>query len=71
MAVLSVRVSTGVGKFLMAVAERIAKLYGIYELSVISGVGVRNYYRRLGYGLLFHDGCQWAYGKHRDSWGSS
>eukprot|EP00121_Abeoforma_whisleri_P016865 Awhi_evm1s15459 len=40
---------TGVGKFLMAVAETIAKAYHFQEIAVISGVGVRGYYKKLGY----------------------
>ena len=36
----------GVGKFLMAVAERISWMYGFNELAVISGVGVREYYSK-------------------------
>jgi len=47
---------SGVGTFLMAVAERIALCYGFEELAVISGIGVRNYYRRLGYELNGQDG---------------
>ena len=40
----------GLGKYLMACAERIAyEEFGVYRIFVISGVGVRNYYRRLGY----------------------
>ena len=42
----------GLGKKLIAEAEKIAKKeFGIEEISVISGVGVRNYYRKLGYKL--------------------
>ena len=39
----------GVGKKLMAAAERIARRGGYRKIAVISGVGVRDYYRRLGY----------------------
>ena len=42
---------TGVGKFLMSAAERISRAYGFYDISVISGVGVREYYAGLGYTL--------------------
>ncbi|MFH1327014.1 MAG: tRNA uridine(34) 5-carboxymethylaminomethyl modification radical SAM/GNAT enzyme Elp3 [archaeon] len=42
---------TGLGKWLMSGAEKIAKENRIKKLSVISGVGVREYYRRLGYKL--------------------
>ena len=35
----------------MKEAEKIAKENGIKKLKVISGVGVREYYRKLGYNL--------------------
>jgi elongator complex protein 3 len=42
----------GLGKKLMQEAERIAKKeFGLNKIVVISGVGVRNYYRKLGYKL--------------------
>lgn len=41
----------GLGKKLMARAERIAKTAGYEKMAVISGVGVRAYYRKLGYQL--------------------
>jgi len=42
----------GLGRFLMAEAEKIAfEEHGMEKLAVISGVGVRNYYRKLGYRL--------------------
>jgi elongator complex protein 3 len=42
----------GLGKKLIAEAEKIAKKeFGIDKISVISGIGVRNYYRKLGYAL--------------------
>jgi elongator complex protein 3 len=41
----------GFGKMLMAKAEEIAKDNGIDKVIVISGVGVRGYYRKLGYSL--------------------
>lgn len=42
----------GLGKKLMQEAERRAKKeYGLKKIVVISGVGVRNYYRKLGYKL--------------------
>lgn len=41
----------GLGKALMKKAEEIVKKAGIKKLSVISGVGVREYYRKLGYKL--------------------
>jgi hypothetical protein len=47
----SLFISPGVGKFLMAVAERISFMFGFNELAVISGVGVRGYYAKLGYHL--------------------
>jgi ELP3 family radical SAM enzyme/protein acetyltransferase len=39
----------GVGIFLMSVAERISQFYQCTLVSVISGVGVREYYSRIGY----------------------
>jgi elongator complex protein 3 len=42
----------GLGKKLILEAEKIAKKeFGLDKISVISGVGVRNYYRKLGYAL--------------------
>ena len=41
----------GLGKWLMQEAEEIVKKQGIKKLAVISGVGVREYYRKLGYKL--------------------
>jgi len=41
----------GIGKTLMGTAELIAAAHGYERISVIAGVGVRNYYRRLGYVL--------------------
>jgi elongator complex protein 3 len=41
----------GFGKMLMAKAEEITKENGKDKLIVISGVGVRGYYRKLGYSL--------------------
>ena len=42
---------TGLGQQLLARAEQIAKEQGKKEIIVISGVGVREYYRKLGYQL--------------------
>lgn len=44
----------GFGKRLMARAEEIVRenYPGISKLAVISGVGVRGYYRKLGYELI-------------------
>jgi elongator complex protein 3 len=39
----------GLGKRLVYEAERIAQKHGYQKLAVISGVGVRDYYRKLGY----------------------
>ncbi|PIO08694.1 tRNA uridine(34) 5-carboxymethylaminomethyl modification radical SAM/GNAT enzyme Elp3 [Candidatus Pacearchaeota archaeon CG10_big_fil_rev_8_21_14_0_10_34_12] len=39
----------GIGKLLLNEAEKITRENGIKKLSVISGVGVREYYRNLGY----------------------
>lgn len=41
----------GLGKRLMIEAEKIAQKNKAKEISIISGVGVRNYYRKLGYRL--------------------
>ena len=41
----------GLGKKLLEKAEEIAKDNKIKELSIISGIGVREYYRKLGYEL--------------------
>jgi ELP3 family radical SAM enzyme/protein acetyltransferase len=43
----------GFGKKLLKKAEHIAKYNGYHKIAVISGVGVRNYYRKQGYKL--HD----------------
>ncbi len=40
----------GFGRKLMAAAEEIAKKSGMCKMLVISGVGTREYYRKLGYG---------------------
>jgi elongator complex protein 3 len=42
----------GLGRALLKEAERIVKEAGFQYLSVISGIGVRGYYRRLGYRLV-------------------
>ena len=42
---------TGLGKWLMEEAEKITKKNEIKKLVVISGVGVREYYQKLGYEL--------------------
>jgi len=42
---------TGIGKKLMKEAERIAIENGYNKMAVISGVGVREYYKNLGYDL--------------------
>ncbi len=41
----------GLGRKLMAEAERVAAAAGYSKLAVISGIGVREYYRKLGYAL--------------------
>ncbi len=42
----------GLGKKLMAIAEKIARENGYHKMAVISGIGVRQYYRKkLGYRL--------------------
>lgn len=42
----------GIGRTLMGTAELIAASQGWSRIAVIAGVGVRNYYRRLGYSLI-------------------
>ncbi len=39
----------GLGKKLMATAEQIAREHGFVRVTVISGVGVRGYYEKIGY----------------------
>ena len=41
----------GLGKALLSRAEEITKRHNIEELLVISGIGVREYYKKLGYSL--------------------
>ena len=41
----------GLGKLLMKKAEELAKKHKLEKLQVISGVGVREYYKKLGYSL--------------------
>jgi elongator complex protein 3 len=41
----------GFGRRLLAEAERIAKEAGYEKMAIISGIGVREYYRKLGYNL--------------------
>lgn len=41
----------GLGKKLMLEAEKLARKYGFKKIVVISGVGAREYYRKLGYKL--------------------
>ena len=41
----------GYGKNLIKEAERIAMENNIYKIAIISGTGVRNYYKKLGYNL--------------------
>ena len=41
----------GLGEELLSLAEETTQKEGIRKLSIISGVGVRNYYRRFGYKL--------------------
>ena len=48
--VFSIYFILGFGTLLMEEAERISRdEHGSHKLSVISGVGTRNYYRKLGY----------------------
>jgi len=41
----------GFGKRLMKIAEALTKKHGLDKIAVISGIGVRPYYRKLGYKL--------------------
>jgi len=41
----------GFGRQLMNAAEELARRNGYRKIAVISGVGTRNYYRKLGYEL--------------------
>ncbi|MDO8667476.1 MAG: tRNA uridine(34) 5-carboxymethylaminomethyl modification radical SAM/GNAT enzyme Elp3 [bacterium] len=43
---------SGLGKRLMTEAEKIARKNGYKKIAVISGIGVRGYYRKLGYKLV-------------------
>jgi histone acetyltransferase (RNA polymerase elongator complex component) len=45
----SVNQHIGYGKLLIKEAERLAIVHGFNKIAVIAGVGVRNYYRKLGY----------------------
>jgi len=42
----------GYGKSLITKAEEIAKNKGFKKMAIISGTGVRNYYRKQGYELI-------------------
>lgn len=46
----------GLGTRLMRCAESIAAREGLKRLAVISGIGVRDYYRNLGYSILHNHG---------------
>ena len=41
----------GLGEQLLTLAEEMAKKEGVKKLAIISGVGVREYYRKRGYKL--------------------
>ncbi len=41
----------GYGKELIEHAEKMASEFGYSKLSIISGIGAREYYRKLGYDL--------------------
>lgn len=45
----------GFGKKLLAEAEKIAKCYQCDGMMVIAGVGTRNYYRKFGYEIPYHE----------------
>ena len=42
----------GFGKQLVAKAEELAKENGYHRVAIISGTGVREYYKKLGYKLI-------------------
>ena len=42
---------SGLGKKLLAAAEKLATASGVSKIAVISGIGVREYYRKFGYKL--------------------
>jgi elongator complex protein 3 len=41
----------GIGKNLLQIAESISQNYGFEQVAIISGIGVRDYYRKRGYEL--------------------
>ena len=41
----------GLGEELLSLAEERAKKEGVSKLAIISGVGVRGYYKKFGYSL--------------------
>jgi elongator complex protein 3 len=41
----------GVGKNLLTIAENISSKHGYEQMAIISGIGVRDYYRKRGYEL--------------------
>lgn len=41
----------GIGKQLLDLAEYVSTLYGYHKIAIISGIGVREYYRKNGYEL--------------------
>ena len=45
---------TGLGKELMKIAEGITRKNKFKKIAVISGVGVREYYKKIGYSLGKH-----------------
>lgn len=53
----------GLGKFLMKIVETLAIQKGCKEIAVISGVGVRCYYERLGYHTKDTDDCKYLFKK--------
>ena len=42
----------GLGKKLIKAAEKITRQHGLQKIAVISGIGAREYYRKLGYRLI-------------------
>lgn len=53
----------GIGKFLLKIAEIISYSHSCTEIIVISGIGVRNYYRKFGYELRDNDDGEYLFKK--------
>lgn len=55
----------GIGRFLLSIAEVLSIQNDCNKIAVISGVGVRNYYRKFGYKLEDHDDGDYMFKKLR------